>query len=139
MNRPPGADTPPVLHAGYFTARLRASDPAIAEALADEGRRQRDVVELIASENIVSRAVLEVQGSLLTNKTIEGLPGNRYHGGAVNVDIIERIAIERACRDEDFRPKPSPLCEYCNWQAYCPAFGGDPARAVEVLGQPTLV
>ena len=48
-------------------------------------------------------------------------------------------AIERACRDEDFRPKPSPLCEYCNWQAYCPAFGGDPARAVEVLGQPTLV
>jgi len=98
MNRPPGADTPPVLHAGYFTARLRASDPAIAEALADEGRRQRDVVELIASENIVSRAVLEVQGSLLTNKTIEGLPGNRYHGGSVNVDIIERIAIERACR-----------------------------------------
>ena len=48
-------------------------------------------------------------------------------------------AIERACRLEDFRPKPSALCEYCNWQAYCPAFGGDPARAVEVLGQPTLV
>jgi putative RecB family exonuclease len=48
-------------------------------------------------------------------------------------------AIERACRLEDFRPKPSALCEYCNWQSYCPAFGGDPARAVEVLGQPTLV
>jgi putative RecB family exonuclease len=48
-------------------------------------------------------------------------------------------AIERACRLEDFRPKPSPLCEYCNWQTNCPAFGGDPARAVEVLGQPTLV
>ncbi|HEX4540070.1 MAG TPA: PD-(D/E)XK nuclease family protein [Acidimicrobiales bacterium] len=48
-------------------------------------------------------------------------------------------AIERACALEDFRPKPSALCEYCNWQEYCPAFGGDPARAVEVRGQPTLV
>jgi putative RecB family exonuclease len=48
-------------------------------------------------------------------------------------------AIERACRFEDFRPKPSSLCDYCAWQRYCPAFGGEPARAVEVLGQPTLV
>ena len=60
--------------------------------------RTRGVIELIASENIVSRAVLEVQGSILTNKTVEGYPGKRYHAGAVNVDVVERTAIERACR-----------------------------------------
>jgi glycine hydroxymethyltransferase len=87
-----------LLHQGYFTAALAEADPEIAAAVADELERQRDVVELIASENIVSRAVLEAQGSILTNKTIEGYPGNRYHGGAANVDIIERIAIERAGR-----------------------------------------
>jgi len=87
-----------VLHQGYFAAPLAEADPNIAAAIADELERQRDVVELIASENIVSRAVLEAQGSILTNKTIEGYPGNRYHGGAANVDVIERIAIERAGR-----------------------------------------
>ncbi len=87
----------PVLHAGYFTAHLGEIDPTIAEAIAQEYARQRDVIELIASENIVSRAVLEAQGSLLTNKTVEGLPGRRYHGGAANVDVVERVAIERAC------------------------------------------
>jgi glycine hydroxymethyltransferase len=87
-----------LLHRGYFTAALAEVDPEIAAAVADELERQRDVVELIASENIVSRAVLEAQGSILTNKTIEGYPGNRYHGGAANVDVIERIAIERAGR-----------------------------------------
>ncbi len=87
-----------LLHQGYFTAALAEADPEIATAVADELDRQRDVVELIASENIVSRAVLEAQGSILTNKTIEGYPGNRYHGGAANVDVIERIAIERAGR-----------------------------------------
>jgi glycine hydroxymethyltransferase len=87
-----------LLHQGYFTAALAEVDPEIAAAVADELERQRDVVELIASENIVSRAVLEAQGSILTNKTIEGYPGNRYHGGAANVDVIERIAIERAGR-----------------------------------------
>jgi glycine hydroxymethyltransferase len=87
-----------VLHRGYFSAPLAEADPEIAAAVADELDRQRDVVELIASENIVSRAVLEAQGSILTNKTIEGYPGRRYHGGAANVDIIERIAIERAGR-----------------------------------------
>jgi glycine hydroxymethyltransferase len=87
-----------LLHQGYFTAALAEADPEIATAVADELERQRDVVELIASENIVSRAVLEAQGSILTNKTIEGYPGNRYHGGAANVDVIERIAIERAGR-----------------------------------------
>jgi glycine hydroxymethyltransferase len=93
--RAPGAA---LLHPGYFTARLEAIDPVIAAAVEDEYRRQRDVVELIASENIVSRAVLDAQGSILTNKTIEGYPGRRYHGGAVNVDVVERVAIERACR-----------------------------------------
>jgi glycine hydroxymethyltransferase len=98
MNKPPNIPPQPVVHDGYFTARLRESDPEIADALAEEWRRQTEMIELIASENIVSRAVLEVQGSLLTNKTVEGLPGNRYHGGATNVDVIERVAIERACK-----------------------------------------
>ncbi len=89
---------PAPVHAGYFTAALAEADPDIARAVDEELVRQREVVELIASENIVSRAVLEAQGSVLTNKTVEGYPGRRYHGGAVNVDVIERIAIERACR-----------------------------------------
>ncbi len=85
------------LHADYFSAALAEADPEIAAAIGDELTRQRDVVELIASENIVSRAVLEAQGSILTNKTVEGYPGKRYHGGAVNVDVVERLAIARAC------------------------------------------
>jgi glycine hydroxymethyltransferase len=87
-----------LLHPGYFTAGVAEADPEIAAAIGQELERQRDVVELIASENIVSRAVLEAQGSVLTNKTVEGYPGKRYHGGAVNVDAVERLAIERACR-----------------------------------------
>ena len=85
-------------HSGYFTAGLAEADPEIAAAVADELRRQNEQIELIASENIVSNAVLEAQGSVLTNKTVEGYPGKRYHGGAVNVDVIERLAIERASR-----------------------------------------
>jgi glycine hydroxymethyltransferase len=90
--------SPATLHAGYFTASARAADPVIADAIADEMQRQRDVIELIASENIVSRAVLDVQGSILTNKTVEGYVGRRYHGGATHVDVVERVAIERACQ-----------------------------------------
>ncbi len=86
------------LHPGYFTISAREADPIIAGAIGDEMRRQRDVIELIASENIVSRAVLDVQGSILTNKTVEGYVGRRYHGGATYVDVVERTAIERACR-----------------------------------------
>lgn len=89
---------PSVLHAGYFGDGLAPVDPDIGRAVAQELARQREGIELIASENIVSRAVLEAQGSVLTNKTVEGYPGRRYHGGAANVDAIERIAIERACR-----------------------------------------
>jgi glycine hydroxymethyltransferase len=86
--------TPP---AGFFQASLAAADPAIAAAVAQELTRQQDGIELIASENIVSRAVLEAQGSVLTNKYAEGYPGRRYYGGCEAVDIAERLAIERAC------------------------------------------
>jgi glycine hydroxymethyltransferase len=83
---------------GFFSAALGESDPEIAEVIRCELGRQRDEIELIASENIVSRAVLEAQGSVLTNKYAEGLPGKRYYGGCQFVDIAERLAIERACR-----------------------------------------
>src|SRR5271155_4081343 len=82
----------------FFTASLAEADPEIAEAVALELGRQRDEIELIASENIVSRAVLEAQGSVLTNKYAEGLPGKRYYGGCQFVDIAERLAIERATK-----------------------------------------
>ena len=85
------------LHPGYFSAPVEQTDPLIAEAINAEARRQEEVIELIASENIVSRAVLQVQGSLLTNKTVEGYPGKRWHAGAAQVDKVERAAIERAC------------------------------------------
>ncbi len=81
-----------------FTATLRETDSEIAEAIRLELGRQRDEIELIASENIVSRAVLEAQGSVLTNKYAEGLPGKRYYGGCQYVDIAERLAIERVTR-----------------------------------------
>jgi glycine hydroxymethyltransferase len=82
----------------FFSATLGESDPEIAEAISLELSRQRDDIELIASENIVSRAVLEAQGSVLTNKYAEGLPGKRYYGGCQFVDVAERLAIERATR-----------------------------------------
>jgi glycine hydroxymethyltransferase len=82
----------------FFSAALSESDPEIAEAVRLELGRQRDDIELIASENIVSRAVLEAQGSVLTNKYAEGLPGKRYYGGCQFVDVAERLAIERATR-----------------------------------------
>ncbi|MGQ0676172.1 MAG: serine hydroxymethyltransferase [Rhodospirillales bacterium] len=82
--------------AGRFTETLEQADPEVAEAIAGELHRQQDQIELIASENLVSRAVLEAQGSVLTNKTVEGLPGKRYYGGAEFADRIESLAIERA-------------------------------------------
>ena len=83
---------------GLFTIPLADSDPEIAAAIAGELGRQRDDIELIASENYVSRAVLEAQGSVLTNKYAEGLPGRRYYGGCQFVDIAERLAIERVTK-----------------------------------------
>ena len=80
----------------FFTAPLSESDPEISAAVHEELQRQRDHIELIASENIVSRAVLEAQGSVLTNKYAEGYPGRRYYGGCEHVDVAEAFAIERA-------------------------------------------
>ena len=82
----------------FFTQSLATRDPEIAEAIGLELGRQRDEIELIASENIVSRAVMEVQGSVMTNKYAEGYPGRRYYGGCQYVDIAENLAIERACK-----------------------------------------
>jgi glycine hydroxymethyltransferase len=81
-----------------FTASLADTDPEIASAIGGELGRQRDEIELIASENIVSRAVLEAQGSVLTNKYAEGLPGRRYYGGCQFVDIAEQLAIDRVTK-----------------------------------------
>src|SRR3989442_13786683 len=75
---------------------LSEVDPEIWQAIKDEERRQHDKIELIASENYVSRAVLEAQGSVLTNKYAEGYPGKRYYGGCEDVDVAETLAIERA-------------------------------------------
>src|SRR6201997_1511138 len=74
---------------------LAQTDPELAGIIADENRRQEDHIELIASENYVSRAVLEAQGSQLTNKYAEGYPGKRYYGGCEYVDIAEQLAIDR--------------------------------------------
>src|SRR6476620_1978608 len=80
----------------FFTATLAQADPDIARAIDNELQRQRDEIELIASENIVSRAVLEAQGSVMTNKYAEGYPGRRYYGGCEFMDVAETLAIERA-------------------------------------------
>src|SRR6202795_1641985 len=74
---------------------LQTADPEIWQAIANEARRQQDGLEMIASENYTSRAVMAAQGSVLTNKYAEGLPGKRYYGGCEFVDVAERLAIER--------------------------------------------
>jgi glycine hydroxymethyltransferase len=80
----------------FFNATLEEIDADIFGAIRNELGRQRHEIELIASENIVSRAVLEAQGSILTNKYAEGYPGKRYYGGCQYVDVVEELAIERA-------------------------------------------
>ena len=75
---------------------IKKTDPEVAQAISDELKRQNEHIELIASENWVSEAVREAQGSILTNKYAEGYPGKRYYGGCVNVDVVETLAIERA-------------------------------------------
>ena len=80
----------------FFTAGLADSDPAVFRSIGEEFARQQRQIELIASENIVSRAVLEAQGSVLTNKYAEGYPGRRYYGGCEFVDEVETLALERA-------------------------------------------
>ncbi|MBI5121562.1 MAG: serine hydroxymethyltransferase [Rhodospirillales bacterium] len=93
---------------GFFTKTLAESDPEIAKAIGLELSRLQDQIELIASENIVSKAVLEAQGSIMTNKYAEGYPGKRYYGGCEFVDIAESLAIERAKKLFD--------CNYVNVQ-----------------------
>jgi glycine hydroxymethyltransferase len=83
---------------GFFTEPLATRDPELFGAVTQELGRQRHEIELIASENIVSRAVMEAQGSVMTNKYAEGYPGKRYYGGCQYVDIAENLAIERACK-----------------------------------------
>ena len=80
----------------FFNSSLSQTDPEIAAALQDELIRQQDQIEMIASENIVSNAVLEAQGSILTNKYAEGYSGRRYYGGCEYVDVVETLAIDRA-------------------------------------------
>ncbi len=75
---------------------LKAADPAIYDSIVSEARRQADGLELIASENFVSRAVLEAMGSVLTNKYAEGYPGKRYYGGCEFVDVAEDLARDRS-------------------------------------------
>jgi glycine hydroxymethyltransferase len=87
---------PKPLFTGFFTDALAKSDPKVAKAIAQELGRQQHEIELIASENIVSRAVMEAQGSVMTNKYAEGYPGRRYYGGCQYVDVSENLAIDRA-------------------------------------------
>jgi glycine hydroxymethyltransferase len=88
--------TAPTRDPGFFTQTLATRDPEIFGAIRSELGRQRDEIELIASENIVSSAVMEAQGSVMTNKYAEGYPGRRYYGGCQFVDVAENLAIERA-------------------------------------------
>jgi glycine hydroxymethyltransferase len=85
-------------NSGFFTDNLAKSDAELFASISSELGRQRDEIELIASENIVSAAVMEAQGSALTNKYAEGYPGRRYYGGCQYVDVAENLAIERACK-----------------------------------------
>src|SRR5688572_27485506 len=80
----------------FFSTSLADADPEIFGSIRSELGRQRHEIELIASENIVSRAVLEAQGSIMTNKYAEGYPGKRYYGGCQFVDVAEQLAIDRA-------------------------------------------
>ena len=94
----------------FFSSALHRIDPHVAHALAGEARRQSGQISLIASENIVSRAVLDALGHEITNKTLEGYPGSRFHGGAQFLDVVEQAAIDRARELFD--------CEYVNVQPH---------------------
>jgi glycine hydroxymethyltransferase len=87
---------PAIRQAGFFNEDLASADPEIFDAIGKELKRQQDKIELIASENIVSKAVLEAAGSIFTNKYAEGYPGKRYYGGCEYADVVETLAIERA-------------------------------------------
>jgi glycine hydroxymethyltransferase len=118
------AVSPAVTVGGFFTDSLAAADPDLAAAIRGELRRQQDQIELIASENIVSLAVLEAQGSVLTNKYAEGYPGRRYYGGCEYVDIAEQLAIDRAkelfgCSFANVQPHSGAQANQCVLMALC--------------------
>ncbi len=94
----------------FFSTKLSATDDAVFAGIQAELSRQNEQIELIASENIVSKAVMQAQGTCLTNKYAEGYPGRRYYGGCEHVDSVETIAIERA--------KQLFKCEYANVQPH---------------------
>ncbi len=122
-------DTPGDFHdpanlATFFAATLADTDPELAHSIEAELHRQRHQIELIASENIVSHAVLEAQGSVLTNKYAEGYPGRRYYGGCEHVDVAERLAIERAktlfdCSYANVQPHSGAQANQCVTLALC--------------------
>ena len=95
---------------GFFNNHLASSDPEISDAIDKEMIRQKEQVELIASENIVSKAVLDAQGSILTNKYAEGYSGKRYYGGCEYIDVLESIGINRV--------KEIFSCDYANIQPH---------------------
>ncbi len=112
------------LEDSFFGASLAETDPALHEAISGELRRQQEQIELIASENIVSRAVLEAQGSVLTNKYAEGYPGRRYYGGCEYVDVSEQLAIDRAkqlfdCEFVNVQPHSGAQANQCVLLALC--------------------
>ncbi len=104
------ADSQNFVNKDFFSASLGAKDSALAAAIQEELHRQQTQIELIASENIVSRAVLEAQGSVMTNKYAEGYPGRRYYGGCEFVDVAETLALDRAKALFD--------CSYANVQPH---------------------
>ncbi len=116
------ADT--FLEEGFFTSDLAHSDPDLAQAIRRELVRQQTQIELIASENIVSRAVLEAQGSVLTNKYAEGYPNRRYYGGCEHVDVVEQLALDRAkqlfdCEFANVQPHSGAQANQCVLLALC--------------------
>ena len=129
----PSSDAMVVADGGgdFFTATLEERDPDVWVAIGGELRRQQDQIELIASENIVSPAVLAAQGSALTNKYAEGYPGRRYYGGCEYVDVVEDLARDRA--------KELFGCAYANVQAHSGSQANQAAYAAVMKPGDTLL
>ena len=124
---PPAA----VRHDDFFSGTLASADPDIHDAIRREVERLQNSIELIASENIVSRAVLEAQGSVMTNKYAEGYPGRRYYGGCAFVDKTERLAIARA--------KNLFSCAFANVQAHSGSQANQAGWATVSLSGPSMI
>ncbi len=123
----------PMAPVNFFETDLAQADPAVFNAIRQELGRQKDQIELIASENIVSRAVLQAQGSVLTNKYAEGYPGKRYYGGCEFVDVTEQLAIDRLC--ELFGAKFANVQPHSGAQANQAVFMSLVAPGDTILGQ----